>query len=69
MLQRACTTDTRMDDEGQIGDKVATTANNEGDQPSTVGVRGRAVTTTGTDNTDDEQASLPARAQGSRGRG
>ena len=70
MPRRACTTDTHVDDEGQIasGDRVATTANDEDYQPSTVGVRGRGVTTTGADNTDDEQASLPAHGRGSRGR-
>ena len=64
MPRHACTTDTCVDDEGQIvsGNGVATTANDEDDQPSTVGVKGRGVTTiTDTDNTDDDQASLPAR--------
>ena len=70
MPQRACMTDTCVDDEGQIvsGDRVPTTANDKDDQPSTVRVRGCGVTTTtDTDNTDDEKVSLPACGQGSKG--
>jgi len=54
MSQRACTTETCVGDKGQMvsGNRVATTANDEDDQPSTVGVRGRGVmATTDTDNT------------------